>query len=327
MSHHEQINPQKDKNTSELKNISCIYCKSKAIIKWCKRKTQNRGFIQRYCCKDCNKKFSLDDGFYRMRNNPQKITCAIDLFYRGVSTRKVQEHFQAFYPHNSSHKSIYKWVVKYSKLMHNFTGNLKLNNLGFEAQVDEIECHRRKSHKAKLGRDENWFIDSIDPKTKFMLSSNYCKSRSKKEIKAILKKIKQKAEGQIKVVTTDGLTTYENSVKEVFGYNKHLKQYNVLHHQKVASKDEGFNYPIERLHNSIRHRIKTFRGFHGSIESANAIMKGLEIYYNFITKHQAIKCSPYELATNIKLEDKNKWLELIYYANSEKYTTNKEESF
>jgi len=40
-------------------------------------------------------------------------------------------------------------------------------------------------------------------------------------------------------------------------------------------------------------------------------MKGYEIYYNFITKYQAIKCCPYELATNIKLENPNKWLELI----------------
>lgn len=30
------------------------------------------------------------------------------------------------------------------------------------------------------------------------------------------------------------------------------------------------------------------RDFHGSLESAKAIMKGFEIYYNFIRKHQRI---------------------------------------
>jgi hypothetical protein len=29
-------------------------------------------------------------------------------------------------------------------------------------------------------------------------------------------------------------------------------------------------------------------GFHGSLESAKAIMKGMEIYYNFVRKHQGI---------------------------------------
>ena len=68
---------------------------------------------------------------------------------------------------------------------------------------------------------------------------------------------------------------------------------------------------IERMHNSIRERTKVFRGFHGSVESAEMIMKGYEIYYNFIRKHQAIKCCPYQLATDLNLNSNNKWLELI----------------
>jgi len=65
------------------------------------------------------------------------------------------------------------------------------------------------------------------------------------------------------------------------------------------------------MHNSIRERTKTFRGFHGCIESAQAIMKGYEIFYNFIRKHPAINCCPYELAIpELKLENDNRWLEL-----------------
>jgi len=33
-------------------------------------------------------------------------------------------------------------------------------------------------------------------------------------------------------------------------------------------------------------------------EKANAIMKGFEIYYNLITKYQAINKCPYELANH-----------------------------
>ena len=44
-------------------------------------------------------------------------------------------------------------------------------------------------------------------------------------------------------------------------------------------------------------------------------MKCYSIYYNFITKHQAINCCPYELAIPelaLSLEnEKNKWLGLI----------------
>ena len=106
------------------------------------------------------------------------------------------------------------------------------------------------------------------------------------------------------------------TIKFVFGYNNKLGRYNVFHNRVIVSeKDEVFNYPIERLHNSVKARTKTFCGFHGSINSANAIMKGWEIYYNFITKHQQIKCCPYELAIPELAEQlkdiKNKWIALI----------------
>jgi len=91
-----------------------------------------------------------------------------------------------------------------------------------------------------------------------------------------------------------------------------------LSHKVVnASKGEGFNIWVERMHNTLRQRTKTFRGFHRSVESAYAIMKGLEIYYNFIRKHEALKGkTPSELAMPyLKFETPNRWLELIQIAS------------
>lgn len=294
--------------------IKCSKCNSENIKRDGQRKTQNRGLIQRYKCLDCKLRFVENDGFYRMRNSPKKITLCLDLFYRGVSTRKVQEHLQAFYPHNSDHSTILRWLWKYANQISNFTDKLKLN-IGDEIQVDEIEYHRRKSHKSRKGIEENWFIDSICPETKFMVASEYGKSRGHKETKTIISRAKERANNQIRIVTTDGLNAYDKVVKKVFGYNTKLRRYNVIHNKNISSKGGGFNYPIERLHNNIRQRTKTFRGFHGSLKSANAIMKGFEIYYNFITRHQSINCCPYELATDLKLTSNNKWLELIEISN------------
>jgi transposase-like protein len=113
-------------------------------------------------------------------------------------------------------------------------------------------------------------------------------------------------------MTTDGWMAYGNTIKKVFGYSLKEHKFNVIHNRVVVSNEQGnFNHPIERLHNNARARTKVMRGFHGSISSANAIMKGFEIYYNFINKNQAIDCCPYELATDLKLNNPNKWLELI----------------
>jgi transposase-like protein/predicted RNA-binding Zn-ribbon protein involved in translation (DUF1610 family) len=295
-------------NKSE-KKLECPKCNGKDIKKDGKRKTENRGEIQRYKCNECHHRFVLDDGFKRMRNNPQKITLCLDLFYRGISTRKIQEHLRAFYPHNSDNSNIYRWIVKYSKKISAFTDKLKLN-VGYELEVDEVEYTRRKEPNKK-GVDINWFIDSIDTKTRFMVASNFVKSRGQEEITEILTRAKTKTENQITRVTTDGYTAYGNAIRNSFGLVQKNSYFGVEHNRVNASKGEGFNILIERLHNNLRSRTKTFRGFHGSVSSANAIMKGWEIYYNFITKHQTLNRCPYELATNLKLSSENKWLELI----------------
>jgi len=290
----------------------CPKCKSKEVIKRGFRKTENRGNLQRYTCKSCSLRFVENDGFYRMRNNPQKITCALDLFSRGLSTRGVQNHFQAFFPHNSSNVSIYKLVKKYALKIANFTDNLKVQT-GSYIEVDEMEFHRRKSHKRKLGVDKNWLINAIDVKNRFLLGSSYFKFRSQKNIKKILIGVKNKSGEQIKIVTTDGYTAYEKAVKQTWGYDNHARKYKINHKVVTQRKNEGFNIWIERLNGAIRQRTTSFRGMHGSVESAYALMKGLEIFYNFINKHGALKGkTPSELAIpSLKFETPNRWLELI----------------
>ncbi len=300
----------KSKNKNKYKNLSCPNCKSKNIIRRGFRKTQNRGKIQRYSCKDCNYRLVKDEGFYRMRNSPQKITLCLDLFYCGLSTREIQEHFKAFYSKNVSWVSIYKWIKKFSLKIAEFTDKLKLKT-GSYIEVDELEYHRRTNPRKK-GVGKEWFIDSVDCKTRYMVGSKYFKSRGQKEIREVMNKVKYKTEGYVTTITTDGYTAYESVVKKTFGGSNKKQEYAIRHNKVIASKGEGFNIMIERLHNSIRHRTKTFRGFHGCVESAESIMKCYEIFYNSIRKHQAIKKCPYELAiSELKLTSENKGLELI----------------
>ena len=296
-----------NKQQSELKKVICPKCNSEKTKKRGLRQTDNRGKIQRYFCNECKTSFVIDDGFFRMRNTPQKITLSVDLFYRGVSTRKVQEHLTAFYPHNCDHRTILRWIVKYAKMIHSFTNKLKIN-CGEELQIDEME-YKTKGKKS-------WFIDSIDTTTRYMVSSEYTKTREQEELKNVLKVAKGKTENKIRVVTSDGYTAYPKAINSTFGYNNKQGKFNVIHNKVTQLKNMGFNHKIERLHNNIRQRTKTFRGFK-NLDSANSIMKGFEVYYNFVMKHQAINCCPYELATNLKLENPNKWLELIKLSNNQ----------
>mgnify|MGYP001574487283 FL=1 len=207
-----------------------------------------------------------------------------------------------FAPKNAHYSSIYRWIVKYADMIGKVTDKLPVT-AGVELMSDEMEYKR-------LGR-QNWFVDTLDTTTRFMVSSGFIQSRTNEELIRILRSARRKTNGSIKVVTTDALQGYPEVLRKTFGLHNSYTQNPRIIHNVVKADVRGFNHKIERLHNTIRDRTKIMRGFHGSLESAKAIMKGMEIYYNYIRKHQEIDCYPYELAIP-KLElGKNRWLELI----------------
>jgi len=285
------------------KEIICEKCNGKNIKKDGVRETKNRSKVQRYRCKDCSHRFSIDDGFWKMKNHENKITSCMNMYYAGMSLRKIQEHLQMFAPKNSHYSTIYRWIVKYANMIGTLTDNIQIKS-GKELMSDEMEYHR-------LG-EQNWFVDVMDTETRFVVASDYMKSRTIENLTKVLKKGKLATGEQIKIVTTDGLQGYERVLKKSFGLKTHWNHKSPIIHNVVIASERGFNHKIERLHNTIRDRTKIMRGFHGSLESARAIMKGMEIYYNFVRKHQGIDGkTPSEEAIPELCLSTNKWLSLI----------------
>ena len=106
--------------------------------------------------------------------------------------------------------------------------------------------------------------------------------------------------------------SYPRALRHSFGINNSYKFGQRPIHNQVKADERGFNHKIERLHNTIRDRTKIMRGFHGSLESAKSIMKGMEIYYNYVRKHQGIdNKTPQEEAISMLDLGVNKWLGLI----------------
>jgi len=296
-------------------NIQCPNCSKKNVIKRGFRYTENREKIQKYFCKDCKHRFVLDNPFFRMRNQEQIITQCMDLYYSGMSFRKIAQHLKRFFPKDVSHSMIYRWIMKYVPMMENFTDKQKIK-ASWQLQSDEVEYKRRASNKRKETKNE-FFIDVIDMDSRYLVSSQYAKDRKNYTLNKVLGKAKQKVGNQVRVISTDGLMGYPRVIKKTFGmkmnkFNKIAKTSKIIH-QVIKSNSGGFNYKIERFHNTLRERTKIMRGFHGCITSAQTLMKGYEIYYNWIRNNLALEGqTPSELACpNVQIENKNGWLELI----------------
>jgi len=106
-----------------ISNLVCQYCSSDRIVKNAKRHNKY-GDLQKYLCKECGKRFSINIGFEKMKASPQVITSAMQLYFTGESLRNVQR-FLKLQGVNVSHVAVYKWIGKYIGLMENYLQRMK----------------------------------------------------------------------------------------------------------------------------------------------------------------------------------------------------------
>lgn len=295
----------------ENKALECLKCSGKEITKRGLRITESREKIQKYFCKTCKHRFVLDTPYFRMRNKEQIITQTMDMYYSGMSFRKIADHLVRFFPKGVNPSTIYRWIIKYVPIMENFTESQNITS-GYMLQGDEVEYKRRASAKQRGVREE-YFIDVIDTESRYIVSSDYAKDRTIPVLNKVYRNAKRKVGNQVKVISTDGLMSYPRVIKKTFSYNPHAIRNPKVIHQVIKSDSGGFNYKVERFHNTLRERTKVMRGFHGCITSAQTLLKGFEIYYNWVRNHQSLESStPSDIAVpTIQLQDKNRWLELI----------------
>lgn len=77
---------------------------------------------------------------------------------------------------------------------------------------------------------------------------------------------------------------------------------------------------VERLHGTIRQRNKVMRGLDVK-STAQTMMDGLRIYYNFIRSYTALNGKTPAQKANIEFDDA-KWLTLIKKAANQKTMNN-----
>src|SRR3989338_7826417 len=125
--------------------IKCVYCKSKEYVKAGFRKTLKRGKIQRYQCLKCNKLFTNDEGFYRMKNKERIITMSIDMYLSNLSSRKMRNQLITHLKTKRSHVTILNWTRKYVLKVQKFIDTLNPQLSGkVYADETEVHCDNRK---------------------------------------------------------------------------------------------------------------------------------------------------------------------------------------
>jgi transposase-like protein len=271
------------------------------------------GDAQRYLCKDCGYKFVHNEGFEKVKATPKAITIALDLYFKGVSQRKIVEHLKMFEGVKVTQPCVLKWIRKYVALMKDYLDKFT-PQLGGIWHSDETMINVRKTQPID-GENYSWAWNLLDHETRFLIASEVTKHRNIEDARKVLQEAKQIANGQKPdFIITDKLPAYKQAVTKEFFTLKNPR----TKHIKLKNIREGTNNNIvERLHGTIKERTKVMRGLDND-ESAQRMMDANRIYYNYLRPHSALngKTPAEKACINLQLEG-NKWEQLIRKADKE----------
>lgn len=250
--------------------FKCVHCKKHSAVKAGLRKN-NSGFVQRYFCTEC-KKYSVNrKGLENYRHNVEVISAALDLRAKGLSLADVVDHLDQHHRVKVSRKTILDWQNKFGKKLSSFSQTLTPHLEG-TYHADEMFY--------KAAKKWHYYWDCIDYETKFLLADHVSDDRNNCEAIDFLKKIKNACEQMPKVVHTDCSYDYPPAFRAVFPRRRIHKPYPAWRHKFK-------NNPIERYHNTLKQRYKTFRGFN-SMKTSEEFFEFFKTYYNFIRKHTSL---------------------------------------
>ncbi len=272
---------------------NCIYCNNSDVVKFGKRKCRDK-IKQLFRCNGCRKYFIDNKDFQRIKGDSKTTTLILDLYFKGISLRGIQDHLKQFYNLSLDHSNILRRIQKFSKIINEYVITLKpeLSNIW---HIDEMKIQADGKWK--------WLWNMMDADTKFIVSQKVTDRRRIRDCRRLLINAKETAQKQPAFMITDGCHSYKRSlVKEMPNTN---------HVQLKSIRDHVNNNPIERLNGSIRDRIKTMRGLQ-DLESADLMFSAHRNYYNFIRVHQTIGKTPAEASNiNIGVNSGNRWMKLL----------------
>ena len=281
---------------------NCPQCNSEQIVKHGIRHNKS-GDIQRYTCRNCYKRFSINLGFERMRATPQIITSAIQLYFTGESFRNVHK-FLRLQGVTVSHMAVYKWINKYVLLMDKYLQKIT-PNVSDVWRTDELYL--------KVKGDKKYLFALMDDETRFWIAQQVADRKNTSDVQPLFREGKVVAKKKPNILISDGAPNFHDAYKKEYWTVKNPR---TKHIQHIRLQGDVHNNKMERLNGEIRDREKTFRGLK---KDNTPILKGYQIYHNYVREHESLNGQTPAEKCGIKIEGQNKWITLIQNSTKMKY--------
>ena len=261
---------------------------------------------QVFKCKDCQHKFREPSLLKRARFTPELISLTLDLYFSGLSLRKIARNLSDHFDVEIHHSTILSWIERYIPIISEYVNTLT-PQLSGQWSADELFIRMKGSQHQGRYKGLAFLWNVMDKETRFLLASKVSENRDANGAIAALQQAIKNANGNLPyAINTDAHKSYREGVAKTFTTSvEHVAKCGV-------NKPHANNNRIERLNGILRERVKVQRGWKSK---KSQIAEGQRIHYNFVKLHQALDGKTPAEASGLKIEGKNKWLTVIQNAS------------
>jgi putative transposase len=281
----------------------CPQCGSSQVIRFGRRHNRS-GTVNRYLCKACDSRFTNREGALRLRYDPRTVALALDLYFRGLSLRKVSDHLKQAYGLSVAPMTIYGWIARFTPRAARWMDSLGART-GEKWHVDETVV--------TSDGNPRWVWNVVDAQTRFLIATHATKLRRVRDARVLMRRAKATTPDRPLTVLSDGLPAYRKAVGRELSFRCDGEVVNP-HHRVPSVRAKKSNNLVERLHGTEKDRIKVMRGFHGR-KGPKLLMEGFRVHYNIVRPHGALGTTP-GIAASLPDPGGFRWREILRQATN-----------
>ncbi|MER5174611.1 MAG: SWIM zinc finger family protein [Candidatus Nitrosocosmicus sp.] len=151
--------------------IKCDNCGSIRIIKYgydCGKQT--------YFCKECQHKFREPSILTKIKFTPELVTLCLDLYFSGLSLRKVARNVSDHFNIDLHHSTIYDWIQRYIPRISEHVNSL-IPQLSNQWHVDELFVKMKGGETMKGQSGIAYLWNVMDRESRFLIASKLSEKR------------------------------------------------------------------------------------------------------------------------------------------------------
>jgi putative transposase len=152
----------------------------------------------------------------------------------------------------------------------------------------------------------------MDDETRFWIAQQISDTKFTADIRPLFAEGKRVAGKRPLTLITDGGPHFMPAFTKEFYTSQNPK---TQHVRDIRLEGEVHNNKMERMNGEVRDREKVMRGLK---RTDTPILKGYQIFHNFIRPHEGLNGNTPADMAGIKVKGENKWLTLIQNAKQEK---------